>query len=66
MSLLLTAPLIPGLESRDEVVSQEEECAVVERLEVEGRVALAPATGRLDPKQQAELARLLELVLTPQ
>jgi DNA-binding MarR family transcriptional regulator len=37
-----------------------------ERLEAEGRVALEPATGRLDPKQQAELARLLELVLTPQ
>jgi alkylated DNA repair dioxygenase AlkB len=35
VSLLLNAPLIPGLEYRDEVITQEEECALVERLEVE-------------------------------
>jgi DNA-binding MarR family transcriptional regulator len=36
-----------------------------ERLEAEGRLALAPTAGRLDAAQQAELVRLLELVLAP-
>ena len=39
---------------------------LVERLETEGRRELAPALGRLDPEQRAQLVRLLELVLAPQ
>ncbi|WP_037851509.1 hypothetical protein [Streptomyces sp. NRRL S-340] len=36
-----------------------------QRLDGEIRDALAPATGRLDPQQRRQLARLLEPVVTP-
>jgi MarR family transcriptional regulator, lower aerobic nicotinate degradation pathway regulator len=35
------------------------------RLQEEGRHALAPATGRLNPEQHDQLIDLLEIVLTP-
>ncbi|MDX3684271.1 hypothetical protein PV692_11825 [Streptomyces sp. AK04-4c] len=38
---------------------------LTERLNEEIRRALAPATGRLDPEQRAQLTQLLEPLLSP-
>ncbi|MFJ6852129.1 MarR family winged helix-turn-helix transcriptional regulator [Streptomyces sp. NPDC091271] len=62
---LLTRGTSPEDKRAVVVLITDEGRDLTQRLYEEAREALAPATGRLDPEQREQLARLLEPLLSP-